>query len=225
MDDGINIQKICSACGQANKAENAYCRNCGANLEGSESVNIETEQVSDVSETNKVEITKTLKASKYGSICCIIIILGIVLGLIFLLYSAGTIQAAIGAVFLAALLLPVVVGFLIYFLFYTSKMGQARTFSISDQEIKIALPNKPVFRINWSEFTTVQLFRFAKGIIIDRPALSLNFFTNEGSKRETSIEIGREFKNSTVKKITSLIEQYANRLNKEYIWGTKKKKK
>jgi len=33
------------------------------------------------------------------------------------------------------------------------------------------------------------------------------------------IESGFDFTSSTANRITSLIEQYANRLHKEYIWG------
>lgn len=225
MGESINTQKICPACGQANKVENAYCRNCGASLDGVESVNVEPEQTTGASETNKVEITETLKGYKYSYLCCMLIMLGIVLGIILLLASMEDVGAQVGAALLSIFLLPVVFCGIIYVLWYTARMSKPRTFIISDQEIKIRLPKKPIFQINWSDFNTIQIFKSNLSIETNRVGYSLNFFSNDGSKREITIELGRDFKRGTAKNIKSLLEQYANRLNKEYIWGRKRKKK
>ena len=227
MSESIITQKICPACGQANKTENAYCRHCGASLEGAKSVNVEPEQTTSASETNKVEITEILKGYRNSYLCCMFIMLGIVLSMIFLLLSTGNVGAAFGAVLLSIMLLPVVFGGIIYVLWYTAGMDKPRTFFISDQEVKIMLPKKPVFQIFWSDFKTIQI---RKRGTTNRTGYSLNFFSNDGSKRDKSkrriyIEWRRDFKKDTAKKIRSLLEQYANRLNKEYIWGRKRKKK
>ena len=220
MGESIITQKICPACGQANKAENAYCRHCGASLEGDE-------ETTSASETNKVEITEILKGYRNSYLCCMFIMLGIVLSMIFLLLSTGNVGAAFGAVLLSIILLPVVFGGIIYILWYTAGMDKPRTFFISDQEVKIMLPKKPVFQIFWSDFKTIQIRKWST---TNRKGYSLNFFSNDGSRRDKSkryitIEWRRDFKKDTAKKIKSLLEQYANRLNKEYIWGRKRKKK
>jgi hypothetical protein len=104
-------------------------------------------------------------------------------------------------------------------------MGPVRTFTISDQQIKITFPKKPNFKISWSEFTTVQIYKYNPGyyaafpVGINLQAYKINFLSNQGLVKETSIELGREFKSRTAKKIRSLIEQYSSRLGKEYIWG------
>ena len=187
MGESIITQKICTACGQANKAENAYCRYCGGSLEGAESVNVEPEQTASASETNKVEITETLKGYKYFNLCCMLFVLGIVLSMIFFFLSMENVGGAIGAVILSIILLPVVFGGIIYVLWYSARMDKPRTFSISDQEVKIMLPKKPIFQINWSDFKTIQIRKAAFGSFTsNRVGYSLNFFSNDGSKRDKS---------------------------------------
>ena len=108
---------------------------------------------------------------------------------------------------------------------FTSPMGPVRTFSISEQEIRIIFPKKPPFNIQWSEFNTIQLYKYSPDyydmfpVGMSLQAFKINFLLNDALIKETSIELGREFKSRTAKKIRSNIEQYANRLNKEYIWG------
>ncbi|MFX1340420.1 MAG: hypothetical protein ACFFDK_17560 [Promethearchaeota archaeon] len=224
MSENLETQKICPACGQANKPDDSYCRNCGGSLEGIEPVKKEVMRVPDTSETNKVQITETLAGYKYCLNCCTFILF--ILILVIMIYSFFVTPWSV-IIFLLLLLtaFPITLCLLIQVFRFTRVMGPIRTFSISDQEIKIKIPEKPVFQIKWSEFNTVQLYKYDSGYYAAFPVgirlqtFKINFLLNDALIKETSIQLGREFKSRTAKKIRNLIKQYANRLNKEYIWG------
>ncbi len=231
MAENTEKQKICPSCGQANRVDNIYCRHCGTSLEGIESVKIEEVQVSDSSETNKVEITAYYKKTKYCLNSCGLFLLIFVLVIMIvpiLLHPLGVIVFFVFLIFV----LPLTICLVNTIFRITKGMGSARTFSISDQQIKIMLPEKPIFQINWSEFDTVQIHKsdpdrsdLMTMPSVKREVYSINFLSNDVSRGITSFMMPNDFNRRTTKKIRSLIEQYANKLNKQYIWGRKRKKK
>ena len=224
-------QKICPSCGQANEGDNIHCRHCGTSLEGIESVKREEVQVSNSSEPNKVEITAYYKKTKYCLNSCVVFLLIFVIVIMIVpifLHPLGIIAFFIFLIFLLPLSICVVnTVFKI-----TKGMGPARTFSISDKQIKIMLPEKPIFQINWSEFDTVQVYKsdpdrsnLMTMPSVKREVYSINFLSNDVSRGTTSFMMPNDFNRKTTKKIRSLIEQYASKLNVQYLWDKKKRKK
>lgn len=94
------------------------------------------------------------------------------------------------------------------------------------------LPEKPIFQINWSEFDTVQIYKsdpdrsnLMTMPSVKREVYSINFLSNDVSRGTTSFMMPNDFNRKTTKKIRSLIEQYASKLNVQYLWDKKKRKK
>ena len=220
MNDHLVTKKICPSCNQLNNPENNYCRGCGTNLENIEPQIIENVPMTDNSDINEVVITEDLKITKYGSICCVLILLGMAIGLILILMlneddeAIQSYMVPVGIFLISILLIPFIVGSLIYLLYSTRKMGKARTFCISDREIKIILPNKPLFKVEWSEIDGIQGRDTYTGFITNKKAYRLNFLLYSGSKRKIVLTVRQDFKNQSIKKIKELINQYANRLGK-----------
>ncbi|TFG30377.1 MAG: zinc ribbon domain-containing protein [Promethearchaeota archaeon] len=225
MNENSVKQKICPSCNQPNIVTSMYCRYCGMSLEEIQPVNIEAAQVPVTSETNKVEFNASYKGKKYGLNFCVLIFFIFMLGLMILptiLFPLGI----FGTLIMFIIVFPMLLCLLIYTLRYTRGMEKIRTFSISDQAIKIIFPNKPPFQINWSDFDTIHIYKYyifipALWDLLSsrRKAYKINFLSKDVLKNETSIELEKDFNRSGFKKIKSLIEQYAHRLNKEYIWG------
>lgn len=224
MNESSEIQKICPSCNQPNKADDMYCRNCGASLEGVAPVKIKGSMMPATSETNKVQFTENLKGWKYCFNCCALVMFILILTIIIIPMITVSWGIAI-TVIIAIFLLPIGLCFFIQMLRFTSPMGPSRTISISDQEIRINFPKKPPFKIKWSEFDTVQLYKYSPDYYDMFPvgmsiqAYKIRFLSNDVLKAETSIELARDFSSRTAKRVRALMEQYATRLNKEYIWG------
>jgi RNA polymerase subunit RPABC4/transcription elongation factor Spt4 len=229
MNDNIETQKICPSCHQRTKSDNNYCSYCGASLEGIEPEKVEKVRISDTSESNKVEIVKKYKMSKYASIFGAILTPFIIIGFLILgLFIHPLVFLAILIAFI--IFTPFIICLWIGILRMKASCGQTRKFSISDQEIKITIPNKFTFQIKWSQFDTIHIIKtmgedyggftpYGGGLHTD--FYNFHFFSKNQSAGIFVIETDVDFSTSDTKKIKSLIEQYANRLNKEVIWEKK----
>jgi hypothetical protein len=225
MNENSLDQKICPSCNQPNRATSMYCRYCGMSLEEIQAENIEAAQVPATFETNKVEFNVSYKGKKYCLNFCVLILFIFLLSLM-ILPTFVLLGGVFATLIMLIILFPLLLCLLIYTFRYTRGMEKIRTFSISDQAIKIIRPNKPPFQINWSEFDTIHMYKYTIYIpslwqLLDshRKAYKINFISNDVLKYETSIELVKDFNRSSFKKIKTLIEKYAHRLNKEYIWG------
>ncbi|MFX1317256.1 MAG: hypothetical protein ACFE9T_15445 [Promethearchaeota archaeon] len=244
-NSNLENQKICPSCHQLNKRENNYCSYCGVSLEGVESKKVEEVQIPATSEINKQEITETLTGSKYGKLggwlSCFVLLGVILIAIFFGLSNAepSSEEEKVGMALGAAACLVLAIGCVIpsilcltgSTLHYYRGAGNPRKFSISDKEIKIMIPDKPSFQIQWSEIVTVQIYQSESwrdsrefGSHRSNPFsypifFILNFYTTTGLSYNFGIEAGLDFRKSTARRIISLIEKYANRLHKEYIWG------
>lgn len=205
-----------------------------------EAKKLDGSEIPAISETNKQEITETVTSSKYGKLIGGIIGFT-VLALFFLLFyfvainynpSSGeeAVGVAIGAGACMVLFIIVILVMITYTGFTLHKFkgsGKPRTFLISDEELKFIIPDKPFFQIQWSKIATVQIHK-ARGFRDflkfktrgEHPdLLILDFYATNSLQFSFGIERGVDFHNLTTDRIISLIEQYANRLHKEYIWG------
>lgn len=168
-----------------------------------------------------IEIKETLNTGKYISLCCILFLIAI-LTLIFAVFIPLNAPPAMAGVVLAlylVLILPVMICGLIYILRHYRNAGKPRTFYISDKEIKIMIPKKPVFQINWSDIEKVYINRreTTSGIFNNiRKFFILNFIKSDGTQDKIDIERRKDFKNSTSKKICRFIGDYAQGKNIEF---------
>lgn len=77
-----------------------------------------------------------------------------------------------------------------------------------------------MFQINWDQIEAIKVKRRVTGR--SRYSMSMHVYNNysfiiiDGSQRDFTIEITRDFRKKTCKKIRSLIEQYVNKMNKGY---------
>jgi hypothetical protein len=247
MESELENKKECPSCHQLNKKEARFCHFCGAELEGGQYRPAEVGPTTVTAETNKQEVTETLRGSvytKFGiSMGCIA-----VLGILFLVGCIALInydppeeppEAAIGAGLGAAALgimaficlVPGLIYIIVLFADSFKKVGATRTFTISDQTIKIMVPDIPFFQIPWSDITTVQIYRSDSWSDLRRYSghrtnpsgktlvYVMNFYGRMGILATYAFVRGFDFSGSSTSRIVSLIEQYAYRLQKEYIWG------
>jgi len=220
MNNTSENQKICPSCHKRNKGYHNYCRYCGASLEGIEPEKVEKPGILDTPETNKVEIIKSYKAKKYTTLICIWIFPLVFLGLAIL-------TAANPILFLFFLLFGIFILILMICPFITAlrmtyTYDRTREFSISDQVIKINIPKKFTFQINWSEFDTIQVdstMGRSFGYNANSVYFHFHFFSKNQSVGIFVIETGIDFTSRTFNKISSLIKKYADRLNKNYRLG------
>lgn len=178
----------------------------------------------EVDEPNKIEIATTLTKTRNYTLCCcfttgiIVTAFALLLGM-----TVGnlTSKAYLGvAVIWIVILLSTIPVFLLY-----KRSSKIRTFSISDKSIRIMIPNKTMFQINWDQIEAVEVKRKKTGsstlTVVDTLTpmhvyYDITFTTTDGSQRDYRIEFTRDFPNKICKQIRALLEQYANKMNKRY---------
>ncbi|MFX1314362.1 MAG: hypothetical protein ACFE9T_00730 [Promethearchaeota archaeon] len=209
MEVGSNEKKVCPNCGEIIELDYIHCKSCGFKLE--------------VYEPNKIEIATTLKKSRNYALCCcfttgiIVTIFALILGV-----TLGEITSA--AILGVAIIWIIILVSTIPILLVYKRPSKIRTFSISDKSIRIRIPNKTPFNIDWDQIEAVHVKKKVTGRSRLGPSkftpmhvyYDLAFITTNGSKEGYRIEFTRDFPKKTCKKIKSLLEQYANNLNKGY---------
>ncbi|MHA1256236.1 MAG: hypothetical protein ACTSPS_11615 [Promethearchaeota archaeon] len=175
-----------------------------------------------------IEIKETLNTGKYTSLCCILFFITIftLIFAVFLPLNAPPFVAGLGFALYLVFMLPVMICGLIFVLRHYRNAGIPRTFYISDKEIKIMIPKKPVFQINWSDIEKVYI---KKQIIYTNKLFFnnvhkffiLNFFKSDGTQDKIDIERRKDFKNSTSKKICKNIGQFSQEKKIEFSMGKK----
>jgi hypothetical protein len=94
---------------------------------------------------------------------------------------------------------------------------KTRTFLITDREIEIFVPTKGFFQIQWSQFDNLEVKkRRTHGVILDTTTTYYTLVFEGQGKREFTIESGKDFKVRTVKKILKNLEEFSNRMNKQF---------
>lgn len=110
--------------------------------------------------------------------------------------------------------LAIIGAFFVYYSYLLTKNpGKIRKFSISYQEIEMILPNKPYFRINWNEFSELEViikeFNY-------KPFRMYEFhFINQNSYKSFYLTAS-DFHKEKIIQILSLLKEYAKRMKKKY---------
>ena len=209
--EASNTVKHCTSCGKAIKMSNQFCNYCGVNLEEAE--------------PNKIQIVDTFAKTR-KSVIWVSFIVGIILSLI-VIALAITWGDGINVGVLIAISIIIWIPVLLCILMYAIKYRGARKpriFTLSDKIIRINIPKKRIFQIGWDEFDTLQIKKRTIGYKYIRKFFDL-IFTGEGADRIVELERFKDFPDKTCKRIRDLLGEYAIRLNKEYFYGKKKKKK
>lgn len=183
----------------------------------------------EVYEPNKIDIATTLKKSRNIALgCCfttgiLFTTLALLLG-----FTVGEITST--AILGVAVIWIVIVIATIPTLLIYKQPSKIRTFSISDKSIRIMVPNKEMFQINWDQIEAVEVKKIVTGRsrVILPEALApmhvyndITFTTTDGSQRSYRIDMTRDFPKKTCKKIRALLEQYSNKMNKGYEYTKK----
>ncbi|KKK44326.1 hypothetical protein LCGC14_0960490 [marine sediment metagenome] len=115
-----------------------------------------------------------------------------------------------------AILLSIVL-IIIFFLYYSyvaaKSPGKLRKFSISNDDIRILLPQKPLFSIKWSEFEKIEI-RLKKLQLKPFNIYQFYFFDN---LKEQKITISlNDFHIDKITEILNVMKEYAMFMKKEF---------
>ncbi|UCC18516.1 MAG: zinc ribbon domain-containing protein [Promethearchaeota archaeon] len=217
MSITANTQKKCPQCGKINLPDDNFCKECG----------FEFKQY----KAGDFVIIENLKLSLYGSLTCIFIFIGFMI-----LVSYGVITE-LGLLSILALLIiwPIILGFLFWASRYLRGLAIDRKFIITDEFIEIIVPHRPYFKINWSEFDSIEITKRESmatiptgDAIILGPRFVYFKLIFKGVRHEESFEFesGKDFKVRTKKKILTALQQYAEKKGKNFTgWRWKDKKR
>ncbi|MFX1304387.1 MAG: zinc ribbon domain-containing protein [Promethearchaeota archaeon] len=213
----MSAQKKCPQCGKINLPDNKFCKECGTEL-----VEYSAEDF---------VIIEHLKGSLYGSIACLVIFIG------FMILVSYAVISEIGATAIIALLIiwPIVLLFMAWAVLYLRGLSKIRKFIITEEFIEIIVPHKPYFKVNWSDFDSIEITKRESMTAIpttDRIILGPRFvyftliFRGTSYEQNYEFESGKDFKSRTRKKILIALEEYATRKGKNFTgWRWKDKRR
>jgi hypothetical protein len=206
-----NTGTICPNCGKETKIGSNFCQFCGANIVSSD--------------FQPFEISQTMRFRKNCFSFCCIIFIGFVF--YFSLVVAPNVweafEAAVASALLIVLLGGASIGGLVYILWIYRGSGVRRIFSISPKGITIVVPRQPVFEVNWSEFDLIQIYKHAGSH--NNNEYRLYFVLNDQVYKEFNIEGSMHFSGLNCRAIVSKMEQYAAKMNKQFVRGRRRKRK
>ncbi len=111
---------------------------------------------------------------------------------------------------------------LIYLLVVYRNAGSRRIFSISPKGIKIVVTKEPICEADWSKFDSIEVEKLAG---ISNSTDYRFYFTKHGVPyREIRIKGSIDFSGITCRTIVSQLQHYAEKMNKEFIGGKRRKK-
>jgi len=183
----------------------------------------------EVNEPNKIELATTLKKSRNIALgCCITT--GILITTFALLLGATVGEITSTAILGVAVIWIFIIIATIPTLLLYKRPSKIRTFTISDKSIRIVVPKREMFQINWDQIEAVEVKRTVTGrstYMLDQALTPMHvyfdliFTTTDGSQSNYRIDMTREFPKKTCKQIRALLEQYANKMNKGYEYTKK----
>ena len=170
--------------------------------------------LSSQNDDHPVKIVETMKITFY----IVIFIIGALL--IFLLTVSFTVIPPLGEQYIIILNIVIwaIGGTTCLIILYTVKdFLKIRRFTMSNESIEFEVPYKPKFVILWKDIGNITVTK--KTVVsgkVRRKFFILSFDTKEGEKM-FKLEKGRDFRFSTANQIILHIEEYANKLNKQYL--------
>ena len=213
----MSARKKCPQCGKINLPDDKFCKECGFELK-------------EYSPEDFV-IIEHLKGSLYGSIICIAIFIWIMILVTVALISQYFVQGIISIL----IIWPIVIGFLFWTSRYLRGLSKTRKFIITEDYIEIIVPHKPDFKVNWSDFDSIEITKresmtavpTTSGVILGPKFVYFTLiFKGMSYEQDYQFESGKDFKVRTRKKILTALEQYAKRKSKNFTgWRWKDKRR
>ena len=211
MNENLNEHKNCPVCGKENKLESKFCKFCGSDMVASDFQPFEISQ------------TMMFRIGCFSS-CCIIFMVLIVY---FSLVVFPNFMPPAGAALASGLFIVLLGGAsfigLIYMLVVYRNAGSRRIFSISPKGIKIVVPKEPICEADWSKFDSIEVEKSAG----DHNNKHYRFyFTKHGVPyREILIKGSIDFSGINCRTIVSRMQHYAEKMNKQFIGGKRRRNK
>ena len=202
MNENLNTQKNCPVCGKENELESKFCEFCGSDMVASDFQPFEISQ------------TMLFRIGCFSS-CCIIF-------MVLLVYFSLVVLPSIMGGLLIIFMVPASVIGLIYILVVYRHAGSRRIFSISPKGIKIVVTKEPICEVDWSKFDSIEVEKLAGR---SNSTDYRFYFTNHGVVyREIRIKGSIDFSGMNCRTIVSRLQHYAEKMNKEFIGGKRRKK-
>jgi len=202
MNENLNTQKDCPVCGKENELESKFCEFCGSDMVASDFQPFEISQ------------TMLFRIGCFSS-CCIIF-------MVLLVYFSLVVLPSIMGGLLITFMVPASVIGLIYILVVYRHAGSRRIFSISPKGIKIVVTKEPICEVDWSKFDSIEVEKLAGR---SNSTDYRFYFTNHGVVyREIRIKGSIDFSGMNCRAIVSRLQHYAEKMNKEFIGGKRRKK-
>ncbi|MBN1802762.1 MAG: zinc ribbon domain-containing protein [Candidatus Lokiarchaeota archaeon] len=189
---------VCSQCGFQNEIDAKYCGNCGSSL---------SEILLDIRET----LIKAIVTS-IGCLTFFIVLMIVVNVAIFAevdIFKGLIITLIIWS--LTSLLI-------LWIVLYLRGGTKERRFVISDEEIVMQIPNRSNFRISWSAFNAIEIFRRTTWNAVSDTQTRYYEFNFKGNSFPESfvIESGRDFSRKAIKKIKFKMAELADKKGFDY---------
>ncbi len=202
MNENLNTQKNCPVCGKENELESKFCEFCGSDMVASDFQPFEISQ------------TMLFRIGCFSS-CCIIF-------MVLLVYFSLVVLPSIMGGLLITFMVPASVIGLIYILVVYRHAGSRRIFSISPKGIKIVVTKEPICEVDWSKFDSIEVEKLAGR---SNSTDYRFYFTNHGVVyRVIRIKGSIDFSGISCRTIVSRLQHYAEKMNKEFIGGKRRKK-
>ena len=142
--------------------------------------------------------------------------------MVLLVYFSLVVLPSIMGGLLITFMVPASVIGLIYILVVYRHAGSRRIFSISPKGIKIVVTKEPICEVDWSKFDSIEVEKLAGR---SNSTDYRFYFTNHGVVyREIRIKGSIDFSGMNCRAIVSRLQHYAEKMNKEFIGGKRRKK-
>lgn len=161
-----------------------------------------------LNQQERFEITEDLKVSFY---LIIVIIACFLIFMSILTYNIISDETPGGPVMLG-FIWPVSIIFLVLIIYVMRGLTKIRSFIINNDEIKISIPNRPEFKILWSEIENVQIKKHGFG----RTRVFELVFTNNEASLSFRYKPGHDFRVRTNKKIYAALENWCEIKGKDF---------
>jgi len=164
--------------------------------------------------SDQIEIKETMKGQATGIICvdiCAIILFTIVSIATFII-SEGNIIGVIIVIFIWL----AIAGLILWSYRYIRGSGKIRKFMITDAFISIQKPDVRPFRVNVSDFNSIEVRRRITGVKYTKKAFYKFTFTGPNYSSSYEIESQKDFSRKAIKKFREKLEEFSSRKGIQY---------
>ena len=166
--------------------------------------------------SNIIEIKEVLRTSFYLGICCLVFTI-----IIMVIISIATISITGGySGYYLAIFLPIIAILIIWLVYSSKRSKKFRRFTMSDEFIIIQVPNKPLFKVNLSDFDTIEVRRNTSADVFTSGRTTRYTFTFRGNGFTDAyiIKSQSDFSRKAIIEIREKLEEFSGIKGKQYIY-------